>query len=682
MMIQRPARFTRFRATLLATPMLLSIALAALAEEPTVLRGRVLLPDGKPAVGAELYWVRFEPASPGMPYAFAFDERPAADDQGRFEFPLEQDAPLRNISLSLEKKPPRLMAYLPGYGVDWLEIVRDRVPHEAVLRLVADHPIRGRVIDTEGRRVADAKIAVTIVAAATSGSLDEFLTGKEVSPNAGMGLERQCNAPRLLPRLKTVTDREGCFELSGVGVDRLAWVNISAAGLASGDLEIVNRDGFDAERCKEAVLAGTLPRRFSTLTGPLIEHVAETELVIRGTIFTGADRKPVARVPVGGGSIFAQTDEMGRFELRGLRRGTNVRLAVYSPLAGNLLTRSIRLDVAVGQTVVETEVEVKEGVVIEGRVFDKVTMRGVESEIRFAALPENHYVIQPGYDGFVPHIRTDEEGRFRMLVPPGRVVLMAQVSVGGVLAQAKMVTPYRQASFSEEDAKSVPVAVTNGVQYFVGMMSGRQVQQGLSILNAVKFLELSPRSGPVTCDLALETGKTVKLAIEDEQGRPVTGALVSRMSDSLYRTRRIAEASCDILGLGADRPRRIVILQPERHLAGSLTLTGDEPAQVSVRLSTTASIKGRALDADGEPLAGARVQIRYDRDGVLHDERAEPKTDGDGKFHVENVLPGERVELAFIQGGKFFSGPKIADEKRQLEPGEQLELGEFSLKKP
>ena len=667
----RIGRSASLAAILFAATLLLATAAAAIAEEPMVLRGLVLLPDGKPAAGAELYWVHSAAISPGMPDEIAFEKRAAADNQGRFELSLER---WRN-TLSRATPVRSLIACLPGYGVNWLEIARDQVPQEAVLRLVADNPIRGRVIDTEGRPAANAKVAVTTIWAWPSASLDGFLAGKENLQNARMG-----HPARLLPPLKTVADREGRFELSGVGAERLAWVNISAPGLASDDVEIVNRDGFGAEQYNKTAQAGMRPRGSSRLVGPVFEHVAETELVIRGAVFTGADHKPVVGAPVysegHGYPVLPRTDEIGRFELRGLRRRAKARFSVSSPPDANLLGRSIALDLAVGQTVVDTEVELKEGVVIEGRVFDKSTIRGVESEIRFVALPDNHYVDQPGYESSRLSVRTDEEGRFHMLVPPGQAALMAQVSVGGVLEQAKVATPYRQATFSEEDTKNVPIAVQNGLRYFVAKMS----YEYLSIVNAARFLNPPPGSGPVMCDLALETGKTIKLAIEDEQGQPVSGAFVLGMSDSLNHTRHIAEASCDIVGLGADRPRRVAILHPERHLAGSSMLTGDESAQVTLRLSATATMTGRVLDAGGEPLADAKVQIQYDRGAVLYDEQWAIKTDGDGKFHEDNVLPGEPFELDFIKGGKFFRVPGITDEKRQLKPREKLDLGEFKTK--
>ncbi|HET6882694.1 MAG TPA: hypothetical protein VFI31_21175 [Pirellulales bacterium] len=671
----QPARFSRIAATLLATILVLAAAAAvsAIAKEPTALRGHVLLPDGQPATGAELYLIQFRPALAEMPDELAFEKRAAADNQGRFEFAFaEQDTPLENMTRSL-------IAYLPGYGIDWLEVASDQMPEEAVLRLVADNPIRGRVIDTEGRPAAGAKIAVKIIADSPSGNLDGFLAGKE-KPVGALNRERQLLAVRWLLRFETVTDREGRFELSGVGAERLAAVNISAPGLASENLEIVNRDGFDGAQHDKAIQAGVLPRRYSRLIGPVFEHVAEAELMIRGAVFTGMDHEPVAGARVSSHSPFVQTDELGRFELRGLRRGAKAMFYVYSPRTSDFLARTVTLDLAPGQTAVETEVELNKGVVVEGRVFDQATMRGVRSAVAYHTLPDNGYVDQPEYDGFVPTFYTNDDGRFRVVVPPGQAVLMSQLQMWRPPYMGTTPAPYRQATISEEDAKSVQIVVRDGLRYVVANMGRRQALLALSVQNAVKFLNPPPGSGPVACDLLLETGKTIKLAIEDEQGQRVGGAFVSGTADSLKRTFRIAESNCDIVGLGADRPRRVAVLHPERHLAGSVTLTGDEPPEVTLRLSATASMTGRVLDADGGPLADAQVQIRYDHGAVLYDDEWAIKTDGDGQFHDDNVLPDEPFEIHFIKGGKFFRVPRITGEKRQLKPREQLELGELKAK--
>ncbi|HET6880462.1 MAG TPA: carboxypeptidase-like regulatory domain-containing protein [Pirellulales bacterium] len=708
-MIQRPARSQTLWSTILAVSVLLLSGPAAGAAEPTVLRGRVLLPDGKPAAGAGIYWLQFKAPPPRKPEDVVFEKRAATDDEGRFEFSLlEHDAPL-------DKQQPRpLVAYLQGYGVDWVEIVQDQVPNDAALRLVDDHPVRGRVADTEGRHVAGAKISAAKIVVPPSGKLDDFLeawtkrgTGNRFQQQ--LSASRQLFASRLLPFLATVTDRDGRFELSGIGAERLASVSISAPGLVSDQLEVVNREGFEADKYNQAAQAGMVPmmRRpgmLPRLTGPVFDHIAEIELVVRGVVFTGPDRKPVAKAVVGasgggmnlgGGSnpISAQADEQGAFELRGLRRSQGALLSVYAPRGSNLLFRALQLDLAPGQTVVNVEVEMKEGIVVEGRVFDQATGRGVNSGVHFVPLPGNEYFNQPGYGSKVMGMAsnlTDDEGQFRLLVMPGPLVLMAQVQRGrpGILVAGPPVggnepIPYRQASFSEEDSKRVPVTVDGDDRYFAGAYGPLRFLMGW---NAVKVIDSAPGSGPISCDLPLDPGKTATISIEDEQGQPVTDAFVGGVADCWPITAKTAEPRCTIYGLGADRPRHVCVFQPQRHLAGSATLTGDEQGPVTIRLSPTASIAGRALDADGEPLADALLQFVYlrrsawDAINVVGRDQAPLKTDADGRFRAENILPGERLTLSFRQGDKFFGGPRITDEKRQLAPGEKLNLVEFRAK--
>jgi len=682
-----------------------SLAAAAGADEPTVLRGHVLLPDGKPAAGAGLYWVHFKAPPPRKREDVLFEKRAVADDEGRFELSLrENDAPIYPTAVGMAHWP--LLAYKPGYGADWVYFVPDQVPDDAVLRLVEDRPIRGRVTDTEGRHIAGAKVAVTMISASPSGNLDDFLTDwwKQSNPRGKLEPSLYASFLPLLTTLTTVTDKDGRFELSGIGTERVASVNISAAGLVSDELWVINRDGFDAEKYNKAAQANMLPQMrrlgmFPRLTGPVFDHVAETELVVRGTVFTGRDRQPVARALVGSSGagvrigtgnnpIDAQTDETGRFELRGLRRSHDAGLGVYGPPGGNLLFRSVRLELTPGQTIVDVDVEMKEGVVVEGRLFDQATGRRVKGSVQFVPLPGNQYADDPGY-GWSKFLRTgskqtDDDGRFRILAIPGPGVLTARgVQIGRPGIDGNKPMTYRQASFSEEDSKRVPTIGDDDDRYFAGADDTRQ---SLTMQNAVKVLDLAPDGGPVTCDLPLDPGKTATIAIEDEQGQPLTDAVVSGVADTGPITFKIAAATCTIYGLGADRPRHVCILHARRHLAASLTLTGGEPGPVTVRLRPTASIAGRALDPDGEPLADAVVQIGYQRRAArelfwfLQRDQAPLKTDAEGRFRVENVLPGERLTLSFQQGDKFFGGPRITSENRQLGPGEQLELGDLKMK--
>lgn len=185
------------------------------------------------------------------------------------------------------------------------------------------------------------------------------------------------------------------------------------------------------------------------------------------------------------------------------------------------------------------------------------------------------------------------------------------------------------------------------------------------------------------CDLAVDPGKTAALSLEDDAGRPLIDAFVAGVSESWPTTYRIAESRLTVCGLGADRPRQICVLHPERRLAASLTLAGEEQEPVTVRLGAAASLVGRALDTSGEPIGGAKVLINYSRananeiDRFLSLDQPRLKTDDLGRFEVINVVPGERFSLDFKQGNAYFrAGP---EDEYQLQPGQNLELGDVTL---
>jgi beta-lactamase regulating signal transducer with metallopeptidase domain len=659
---------------------------AAGAKEATVLRGHVLLPDGKPAAGAEIYWLQMKTGMQGPP-KLQWEKRAVTDDEGHFQWMLTDP----DAKIGPANRPP-LIAYKPGFGLDGMTVGRDQVDTDLAIKLPENCPIRGRLTDTEGRPVKDAKIVVANIQSANDGSLDRLLEKWKRQPQQLQGIpERMLPLYQPFAAVPVEDNGEGRFTISGVGHERVALLNIVAPGYTSDELRVVTREGFDAAEYNKQITANTgpfrMPGRLPRFFGPEFDHVMEAGLVIRGIVFTGPDRKPVAgaRIGAGGGrqsfSTMPTTDADGHFEVRGVRRSQVVPMSVHP--GGDLLSRALRLDVAPGVTVLEVEVELKAGIVVEGRIFDQATGLGVQGGVSYVPLAENRFVEEPGYDAMRGVLTTGDDGRFRRLVPPGPGVLMAQVQTNRPQLNANKPKPYRQAGFNEEETKRVPTTIGDNGRYFT--ISGNQIIF-LGTFGAVKVIEPQPDSGPIACDLPLDPGKTRTIAIEDDQGQPVTDAWVAGVADIWPITFKIAESTCTIYALGSDRPRRLCILHPERHLTATLTLTGDEPVPVTVRLGAPATIAGRALDPDGAPLAHAVVQVNYFGQTASEllqfagMEKAPFKTDADGRFQVDDVLPGERLALYFKQGGGSYYIDGLSTKERQLEAGQKLELGDVKVK--
>lgn len=428
-----------------------------------VVRGRVLLPDGRPAAGAELYWSKLANPESHSTEQVNHTKRAVTDDDGQFRISVAGG------ELSAAPMPLYLIAHKAGFGIDWFSPERGENLSDITLRLVEDRAIRGRVIDTEGRPVVGARVAVNGVLASSGGSLDAFLTAwKHDWRDAFMKLDHAVHA-RLGSILGGVTDADGQIELRGVGVERVAETGVEAAGRVLVELLVATRDGFDPAPYNTQALNGIpVPLRRSTfiprLTGLQFELVGETEWVLRGKVFTGADRQPVvgARVESGGGSwgtnVSTVTDETGRYELHGLPRNEPALLCVSPSTATGLLSRSMEVSPAPGELAVDLDIELRPGIVVEGRVYDQASGKGVRGGVSFVPLPGNKYVDQPGYDGF-QHSRLGQqagaEGEFRLLVIPGPGVLTAQVYGGGPRIGGSVVTTYRLAKLSEEDRQRI-----------------------------------------------------------------------------------------------------------------------------------------------------------------------------------------------------------------------------------
>jgi hypothetical protein len=73
-----------------------------------------------------------------------------------------------------------------------------------------------------------------------------------------------------------------------------------------------------------------------------------------------------------------------------------------------------------------------------------------------------------------------------------------------------------------------------------------------------------------------------------------------------------------------------------------LRVNGKNPARLDVEMVPWAKIRGRVVDADGNPAAGAAVTL----DGPRIGPSGEETTDGDGTFTFNKLLPGSYTILA------------------------------------
>jgi hypothetical protein len=283
---------------------------AAAADAKVAVRGRVLTPDGKGAVGAKLFLTAYNVVS----------ELGATDGDGRF-----------TVEVSRLGTPPRklagwLAALSPRFGVDFLEL-NDRTPEKDVeLRLPADCPIRGRVINLEGKPAAGATVRLNVVSVYGADTVEPFLAGWLKRPNFRSPwpaptkvLNFASGDPTLLSAL---TDKDGRFELTGAGAERRVNLRINGPGIAQTYANVITRTGFDPEpynaatralRPKDADEQEAWTYVNPMHLGPEPTVVAETEKPIRGTVIDAGTGKPRAgvRVRMDQGAVMHATTDKG-----------------------------------------------------------------------------------------------------------------------------------------------------------------------------------------------------------------------------------------------------------------------------------------------------------------------------------------------------------------------------------
>ncbi len=160
-------------------------------------------------------------------------------------------------------------------------------------------------------------------------------------------------------------------------------------------------------------------------------------------------------------------------------------------------------------------------------------------------------------------------------------------------------------------------------------------------------------------------------------GQPARYAAAISGIDELRFATRLPESRTTLYALSVESPRKIVALHGARGLAGSLTLTGEEPSPVRMTVGNAASIRGRAVDKSGDSITDAACEIfseaTYQLFEFENSGRPQITSDKEGRFRIGNMVPGERFELRIRLDGKILYA-KLANVQQMLKPGQELDL--------
>jgi hypothetical protein len=263
---------------------------------------------------------------------------------------------------------------------------------------------------------------------------------------------------------------------------------------------------------------------------------------------------------------------------------------------------------------------------------------------------------------------------------PGPGVLLATVSNRNLKIEGVPIYPYKPAEFDAADRPRIRMTDQSGPHRAFLTADG---VEDLDHKHACKVLDIKEGSDAVTCDLVPDPGKTLTLNLRDPEDKLLAGARVMGMSTPTKNLVPLKSATCKIYALDPKNPRPVAFLHAERKLAALVTLRGDEKEPVTIRLAPGGVATGRLVDAEGQPIADAEILTHYAQsDGgyvagfLLQD--VLPRTDKEGHFRMEGIVPGLKVNLGFLKDRQRLPLPPL--NIKPLQSGQTIDVGDIRVK--
>jgi RNA polymerase sigma factor (sigma-70 family) len=625
--------------------------------------GRVLDPNGKPFARAKLYLDHGRSKEQQLPV------RATSGTDGRFSFTFKR----------LEPDPSspnpfwfQVIAVAEGYGPDWASVDKPVASAELTLRLVQDLPIQGRILTLDGVPVKGATLRVEHIHA-------------YANPEAFLQTVRDREWPLVQAKYwggpfpgqpqTFTTGTDGRFRLTGVGRERVVQFQLQGPGIQYGPVRALAREmkAPVEPRPQKPQEGGPV---FTKVFGATFDHAAVPSRPVRGVVRDKMTGRPVAGVEISGMGTTHRThsDGEGRYELRGCPKSDQGYRVSFSPAAQLYFSRSVTFPDAPGLGLIEGDIELVGGILARGRVTHQVTGKPIAgARVHYNPLYPNPSVRLFGPDGAgtlpCSWAETGPDGSYRLVILPGPGALgfIAPYSPRETFMPALVTTQELKDFFKDND--------------FHGHENMLKIQAGVNSWSAVgqteysQLLLINPaeKDETLTRDVALQPAQPLRGKVVGPDGKPVAGVTTYHLAPGIL-SQPLADSTFTVEGLNPRRTRHLLFIDKEKQHGAFVAVKGEVKEPLTVRLEPCGSVAGRLLDQDGEPAAGAVV--RLDPESVPDAGSPKVKTDRQGRFRIDGLLPGEKYQarLGPPPFGQYLSSSFT------LKPGETKDLGDVQVK--
>jgi RNA polymerase sigma factor (sigma-70 family) len=643
---------------------------AKAAEAKTNYQGRVVSPEGKPVPKARVVFVRGSYTSGGT-YVGTHAARATTGADGRFHLAVGPPAEgEERTSVGV------LLATAPDYGPGWLQLDKPEQAKDATLKLVKDDvPLRGRVVDLDGKPITGVSVRVKSLQASSGedlGAWEKRLRAKKELYSQD-GPHTYLDLPAAGIARTARTDADGRFRLTGFGRERLVWLRFSGPTIEIADVAVRTRPGdtYTVPQMRGEPRFGSY-----TIYGADFTHPAAPTRHIVGTVTDKATGKSLADVPVsarlpfamGGGPesrLEVRTDKDGRYRLVGLPRAAGQSVQAVPDAEWAYLPAAKKTGPAADFEPAKLDFPLSRGIVIRGRVTDKVTGKPVQARVLYSVFTDNPHLKQvPEFRSVQPE-RTvaASDGSFTLVGLPGR---------GIVDARAPDRRPSRYlVGVGAEKIKGSDRFQFSCWPYYVAA----------ALTNTLVGLDLDPAKREATCNLVLDPGKAVSGRLVDPDGKPVAGVRIQNTWGNNYAPHGpLPTANFTLPSVDLDRPQPYFFTHDGKKLGAVVLFKDDKTEGVTIKLQPCGVVTGRVLDLDGLPIAkatvsgyieGGQYNLKHGWGGFFF-----TQAEKDGRFRVA-VISGVQVSANYMGkparfGGRIFS-------KLTLKPGQVHDVGEVKI---
>ncbi|HEX5443655.1 MAG TPA: carboxypeptidase regulatory-like domain-containing protein [Pirellulales bacterium] len=654
-----------------------SAGAAASPDAILTVRGRVLDPDGKPFVGATIYALGYywAPEVERLPLT---ESTSGAD--GRFKISYRNPKLTRAAQYSqMSGDGYAIAAIAKDFGPGFVSVEKSP-PKDLTLRLVRDDvPVAGRVLDLEGRPVAGVRVSVQEIQSPKGDDLSAWLEAiklGEVNWTAARHLEAALPEYQAPNTEQIVTDAAGRYRVTGIGRERRARLLFTGPRIAYTEVNVVTRRIASVQMVTRPV-----DKQTEAVYGADFDLTASPTQPIVGTVRDADTGQPLPGVTVanenwlpgvvGTRLVRTTTDTAGRFRLTGLPKMSGIELlAIPNDEQPYFMQESLVSDAPTLEPVT-VNFDLHRGIWITGRVTDKATGAPVPALVRYFPFLTNEYAQKrlPEFDpdgnvqggGFYGRYTTRADGTYRLVGLPGRAIVGAEC---------------RSRSYRIGVGAETITGGTNEYGHFPTYRNN--LPPSLKWPNTVRAINPPADAESASCDLLFDPGESIKVSVMDTDGKPLAGYKVDGDLPHYGSANARDESSFDTMNLGPDETRTLVIRHEPRKLGKVVTMRlDDHPTRAMiVKLEPCATVAGRLLDAEGDPIAAASLRFDVLPHGDFGKSLEPVGTDKEGRFRRTDVPPGCDYTI-YAEGMTI--GFRVVKQNLAVQPGTTHHLGDVVL---